>query len=71
MPMLLDVDILAGRDFEDVGFQRAEKFAGDVFAFDPVGHVLVYRRCSSNRRVPRTTLSLPIGTCRNPGGTRT
>src|ERR1700678_1506628 len=39
--MLLDVDILAWRDFEDVRFQRTEEFAGDKLSLDAIGHVLL------------------------------
>jgi hypothetical protein len=39
--MLLDVNILAGRDLENVRFQRTQKFAGDIFAVDAIGHALM------------------------------
>ena len=42
MAVLLDMNILARRNFEDVRLQRAQKFAGDIFAVDAVGHVFLF-----------------------------
>ena len=41
VPVLFNVDILAGCDFEHIGLKRAEKLARDVLTLDPVGHVLL------------------------------